>query len=289
MTLRNKPMTQIVDGHKIASRILQAVTQKVAILRQQKIYPKLGIVLVGDDAPSLTYVNKKENACRQVGVDFILKKFEATISEDELIDKIRDLQADLSGLIIQLPLPNKFNKYRIVNIIQPELDVDFLTDVSLGKLVSGNYAIDPPTPGAILEILREYKIDLAKKVVLLVGAGDLIGRPLANILMQSESTVIVANKQTRDLEKLGLQADIIISAVGQPKLITAKMIKTGAVVIDAGILIKEKRVYGDVDFDSVAPLASLITSTPGGVGPITVAKLIKNVVDLAEIEAKFIR
>ncbi|MFA7663057.1 MAG: bifunctional 5,10-methylenetetrahydrofolate dehydrogenase/5,10-methenyltetrahydrofolate cyclohydrolase [Patescibacteria group bacterium] len=273
-------MTQIVDGNKIAEQILNRVTKKVAQLKLKKNTPKLGVILVGNDQASLTYVEKKSQACQRVGIDFVLEKFSANISTLDLVAKIKNFQKKnkLSGLIIQLPLPKKINKAEVLNAIKPEIDVDCLTEANLGKLVSGTFDFVPPTPDAILEILKVYKIDLAGKNVVLVGAGELIGRPLANILIHQKATVMVTRQSTQELTKILKLADIVITGVGKPNLITGKMLKGGCVVIDAGISFVGKKICGDIEFNSVAKVASLVTPTPGGVGPITVAKLIENTV-----------
>lgn len=278
-------MDKIVNGQQIASQIFERVTHKVADLAQQNIYPELGVILVGNDDPSEIYVAKKEEACLDTSIAFELHEFSSDISQQDLEKKIIEIQQDknLTGLIIQLPLPSKFNKHEIVNKIQPEKDVDFMTDVNLGRLISGNYDIMPPTPGAILEILESYQIDLVGKNVVVIGAGDLVGRPLVNILMHKKAAVTVVNDKIDEVENFTKAADIVITAAGQPNLLTAEMIKEGAIIIDAGTTAIDGRLSGDVDIDSVAKKASLITPTPGGVGPITVAKLVENLVDFAKL------
>ena len=277
-------MSIIVDGKKIAQEILDNLKIRVEKLRQNGVEIKLGVVLVGGDKPSQTYVRNKGKACEKVGIEFQLYNYSAEIETKELIAEVQKIQKDnnLSGLIIQLPLPGHIVTKKVINYIKPEIDVDCLTFFNLGKLLIGKNEFRPPTPGAIMEILNHHQIDLNGKYVTLVGRGELIGKPLANILFHEEVTFSVCNKSTKRLEDFTLNADVVISGVGKHNLITGKMIKPGAVVIDAGTSFVDGKMYGDLEFDSVAEVASLVTPTPGGVGPITVAKLLENTVTVAE-------
>jgi methylenetetrahydrofolate dehydrogenase (NADP+) / methenyltetrahydrofolate cyclohydrolase len=283
MTSMINNKTVIVDGKSIAEKILTRLQGEVVILRQQGINPKLGVFLVGDDKPSHTYVHKKKEACESIGVDFLLKEYKENITGEELMDAIEDVQEneDLTGLIVQLPLPEHIDVGRVVKHIKPEIDVDCLTETNLGKLIVGNYCIEPPTPGAILEILKHHDIDLKGQNIVLMGAGTLIGRPLANLLFHRGATLTVCNSSTKNLTEFTKQADIIISGVGKHNLIIGDMIKKGAVVVDAGVCFVEGKMYGDINFDQVSKKASLITPTPGGVGPLTVAKLVENTIKCA--------
>lgn len=266
----------IADGNHIANQLLIKLKRDIERL---KLRPHLAVVLVGSDPASLTYVRKKQEAARAIGVKFSLFKFSAGISTQKLIAHLRQIQKQaLSGMIIQLPLPAGINKPQVLNALNSEIDVDYLSWESLGKLVIGENLLVPPTPGAILEILKFYKIPLKGQHVVLVGQGNLIGKPLANILIQMPVTLTVCGKDTKDLASLTRQADILITGVGQPGLIRGDMVKQGVVVIDAGVSFKGKKMFGDVDFATVARKAKLITPTPGGVGPITVAKLLENTV-----------
>ena len=214
----------------------------------------------------------------------MLKKYEESITEEELIKAIEDTQRNenLTGLIVQLPLPKHIDASRVIKHIKPEIDVDCLTSANLGKLITGDYCIEPPTPGAILEILKNHDIELKGKNVVLMGTGTLIGRPLANLLFHAQASVSTCNSSTKNPEELTRKADIIISGVGKHNLITGDMIKKGAVVIDAGVCFVDGKMYGDVNFNQVSKKASLVTPTPGGVGPLTVAKLVENTVKCAK-------
>ena len=277
-------MTEIVDGKKIASLILKRLQTEVGILKQQGINPKLGVFLIGDDQPSHTYVEKKAEACQQIGVDFVLKKYSADIKEEELIKEIENIQntENLTGLIVQLPLPKHIDYQKVINFINPQIDVDCLTETNLEKLIRSDYTIEPPTPGAILEILKYHHIDLKEKKVVLMGTGTLVGKPLASLLTHTEAKVFTCDKFTKNPKEITKTADILISGVGQYDLIREDMIKEGTVVIDAGVSFVDGKMYGDINFEEIKKKASLVTPTPGGVGPVTVAKLIENTIKCAK-------
>ena len=267
---------QIVNGNEIAQKILNRLKSQI---RLQNLRPHLAVILVGSDPASATYVRKKQEAAQSIGVKFSLYRFPNNIKESQLISKIKSIQRQkLSGIIVQLPLPKNLDKKKILNALKPNLDVDFLTWESLGKLVISDNVLVPPSPGAVLEILNYYKIPLRGKHIVLVGQGDLIGKPLTNLFIHMPVTLTTCNKDTRNLKELTRRAGILISGVGKAHLISADMVKSGAIVIDAGVSFVGKKMYGDVDFEKVAKVASLITPTPGGVGPITVAKLLENTV-----------
>lgn len=278
-------MAKIVSGKEIAQAIYKRLEKKVANLRQKDITPKLGVVLVGGDLPSQTYVRRKGQAAANLKIDFLLKKYPASISTQELIKEINKLQQKkykLTGLIVQLPLPKKINTGKVLEAINAKIDVDCLTQVNLGKLITGTYRVKPPTPDAILEILKYHKINLKGANIVIIGAGHLIGRPLTNLLFHELATITVCNKETKNLSAITKKADVIITGVGRHNLLTGKMIKKDAVVIDAGVSFVNGKMYGDIDFNSVVKKAKLVTPTPGGVGPLTVAKLIENTVKCAE-------
>lgn len=278
-------MAKIVSGKLIAQAIYKRLEKKVAVLKKKNITPKLGVVLVGGDLPSQTYVRRKGQAASNLKIDFLLKKYSASISTQNLIKEINKLQQKkykLTGLIVQLPLPKKINTGKVLEAVNAKIDVDCLTQVNLGKLITGTYRVKPPTPDAILEILKFHQINLKGANVVIVGAGHLIGRPLTNLLFHELATITVCNICTKNLSAITQKADIIITGVGRHNLLTGKMIKKGAVVVDAGVSFVDGKMYGDIDFESVVKKAKLVTPTPGGVGPLTVAKLIENTVKCAE-------
>ncbi|MGE5392212.1 MAG: bifunctional 5,10-methylenetetrahydrofolate dehydrogenase/5,10-methenyltetrahydrofolate cyclohydrolase [Candidatus Saccharibacteria bacterium] len=266
----------IADGKLIAEKITGRLKSEVAGM---VLKPHLAVVLVGADRPSQTYVRKKREAAERIGIRFSEFRFPASIKTDDLVGELKSIQkADLSGIIVQLPLPKGIDKTKVLNALDPEIDVDYLSWESLGKLVIGENPIVPPTPGAILEILKYYRIGLAGKHVVLVGQGDLIGKPLANILVQMPVTLTVCGRNTKNLKSHTRQADILITGVGKYDLIRGDMIRPRAVVIDAGVSFKGGKMFGDINFREVSKKAALATPTPGGVGPVTVAKLLENVV-----------
>ncbi len=283
-------MAEIVEGKKIAASILTDLKERVFKLKQQGTQPALAVVIVGDDKPSHIYVKKKAEAAELVGVKFFKFSYPADITAADLLAEIKKIQTEqrLTGLIIQLPLPQSLEKdsAELINSVDPFLDVDCLTDVSLGRVLIGRNFLWPPTPAAILHILNYYQVDLTGKEICIVGRGEIIGKPLAAMLLHLPVTVTVCGRATQDLASYTKRADIVVSGVGTKNLISGEMIKRGAVVIDAGIFYDNGKVCGDIEFESVKSRASLLTPVPGGVGPITVAKLLENVVQVAEVMNK---
>ncbi len=281
-------MGELIDGKTIAEKIRASIALEVQKLKKKNIKPKLGVVLVGNDLPSQTYVNKKQQAAEAAGISFVLKKFPASVSKNKLITEIKNLQKKekLSGLIIQLPLPNKLYTSEVINAVDPKIDVDCLTDANIGKLVMRTNFIFPPTPYAVMTILKELNFDVAGKNITIVGMGALVGKPLAIILFNAGASVITCNSRTRDTKEKCLMADVIVTGVGKKDLLRGDMVKPGAIVIDTGIVFEHGKIYGDANRQEVLPKASYFTPTPGGVGPITVALLLQNTVLCAKHNAK---
>ena len=275
----------LIDGRQLAKEIRHATKEEVALISATK-RPTLAVVLVGDDKPSHTYVRTKQRAAKKAGIGFSLTTLPQTATKEDIIESIASIQTDpdITGLICQLPLPHREWENDVINSILPEIDVDCLTDTNLGKLVTGTNTIVPPTPGAVMDILDSLSIDVRGKHVVIVGTGPLVGRPLAIMMMNAEATVVTCNEHTTHLKKLCKKADILVSAVGKKHLITKNMVKKGAIVIDAGVDFDNGRMFGDVDVDHVSKRASYVTPTPGGVGPLTVARLLKNTVILTKEE-----
>lgn len=271
----------VVDGKKIAARLQAELKKNLIDLHLSKPI-KLAVILVGNDSASQMYVSKKQSLAKDLGIVCDVYEMATDSTATEVIDKINYLQQDknLFGLIVQLPLPtNLWSQTRLItNHIRPELDVDCLSHLSLGKTLMNELYFMPPIIGAVREILNEYNIDLEGKHVCLVGRGELIGRPLAAYFLNLPVTLSVCGKSTQDLGNITRQADILISGVGQPNLIDGDMVKKGAVVIDIATTYNQGKVQGDIDFTSVKNQASLLTPVPGGVGPITVVKLMENIV-----------
>jgi methylenetetrahydrofolate dehydrogenase (NADP+)/methenyltetrahydrofolate cyclohydrolase len=277
----------IADGKKIANQIEEKLKKQVDELKSKNITPKLVVFLVGDNKASATYVRKKGEAAKRVGFDFDLKELDKNIAQEELVKEIKKAQKEkLSGLMVQLPLPKHLNSQEIINQINPKIDIDCLTENSWGKLAQGTHIFEPPTAGAMMEIIRQHQVDLKGKEVVVVGTGELVGKPLVLMLLRENCTITACNIYTKDLAYHTKKADVIFSGVGKYNLITGEMIKDGVVIIDAGVSFNEGKMYGDIDFESISQKASLITPTPGGVGPITVAKLLENTVKSAILMAK---
>ncbi|MFA6534029.1 MAG: bifunctional 5,10-methylenetetrahydrofolate dehydrogenase/5,10-methenyltetrahydrofolate cyclohydrolase [Patescibacteria group bacterium] len=274
----------VVNGNQIAAEILADLKARVAVLKESGRAVSLAVVLVGSNAASSVYVRNKGLAAEIIGVDFKLFVYPSEISTTELVNEIKKIQGEnqLDGLIIQLPLPKTVDSKEVINQIAPEIDVDGLTAVSAAKLVVGEQQFLPPTPAAILEILKYHQVDLKNKKVVMIGKGELVGKPLAAILTNQKVDLIACDRSTPDISVFTREADVIITGAGSPGLLTGEMIKPGAVVLDAGFGSVDGKSCGDIDFPSVAAKASLVTPTPGGVGPVTVAKLLANTVKVAE-------
>lgn len=277
-------MNNIIDGKKIAKKIETKLKKEIS---NMKTKPKLAIVLVGDDSPSQVYVNRKKEAAKRIGINFVLYNFQKDIKQEKLISEIKNIQSKFkpNGLIVQLPLPQHLYASKVLNAIDPKIDVDCLTDINQGKLLMEKPFVEPPTPLAVITILENLKINLKGKNIVIIGTGVLVGKPLAAMLLNRGATVIGCNSQTKNIKKKCLNADIIITAVGKKNILTADMVKQGTIVIDAGITMRNKKTVGDVDFENVVKKAKYITPVPGGVGPITVVELLANTVKLSKLKS----
>lgn len=283
-------MATIVDGSKIAERILEELRITNYELSRRGAKPRLVVFLVGENAASSSYVRIKQKKAAEVGIEVVLKEFVEEVSQQDLIAEIKrqNLDPKTSGIIVQLPLPKHIDTQAVLGAIDPRLDVDCLTEENKTKLAKGKELFfDPPAPAAILEILDYYNIDLTKGNILLIGSGDLVGKPLSAMLLRRGVNFELANLYTENLAELTSKADIIIAGTGKPGLVRGDMVKVEAVMIDAGTTGSEEgEVVGDADFESVSKKASLITPVPGGVGPVTVAMLLRNVVKAANLGLK---
>lgn len=270
-------MDNVIDGKKISEEIRSELQQSI---KYEMLKPSIAVIQVGDNKASNTYVKMKEKACDDVGIYFRHFKFEEGDSELSIINKIKELNNDeyVNGVIIQLPLPDGYNEKRLVNTIINSKDVDGLTDINTGRLVSGRKTLVPCTAAAVIELLKRSNVEISGKHVVLVGRGKLTCRPLIQLFLNEDATVTVCHSKTKDLENFTKTADILVTAVGINNIIKEDMVKDGAVVIDVGINYETGKISGDVDFDNVVNKASLITKTPGGVGPMTVTMLLKNTV-----------
>ena len=271
----------IIDGRKIAREILDQLKTEVASLGFK---PKLIDVFVGSDPVIESYVNIKAKRAFETGIDFEIKKYPQDVLEETLVADIKKMNSveNICGLIVQLPLPKHLDKQAVMNAINPDIDVDMITSVSLGELFTGQQKIMPATASAILKMIQGLNIDLPGKHVLVVGAGDLVGKPVTFLLMQTGAAVTVANQSTQDLSSLCLSADIIISGTGVPGLIKPSMVRAESIVIDAGTAESNSGISGDVDFEGIKDKVFAVSPVPGGVGPVTVAMLLSNVVAVAK-------
>ncbi len=273
----------IIDGKKVANEKAEKLTQEVAELKAQGITPKLIILCIQPDKRSLAYMGAKTRRGEQVGITTEVVELD-TPSIEEVQSKIEELNDDesVSGIILQLPIPENFDKQDVIDLIDPSKDVDGLTTTNQHLLASGKAQFVPATPLGVMELLKAYKIDPKGKTACVIGRSNLVGKPVKYLLEQAGAKVLEVNRETPDPPSVTKQADILVSAAGKPKLVTADMVKDGAAVIDVGITEENQKLYGDVDFDAVSQKATYLTPVPGGVGPMTVIMLLSNVVKAAK-------
>ncbi len=271
-------MSQILDGKDISKQLQEELTSKV---KTCMIKPSIAVVQIGEEASTTPYVDAISQISTEIGMNFRLFQYAFDTSEREIINKIVELNNDeyVDGIIIQLPLPNGMSTKRIVNAIDVSKDIDGLTDKSIARFYTNRKCFIPCTALAVMEILRLSEIEISGKHVALIGRSNLIGKPLVQLLMKKDATVTICHSKTENLKQITTSADILITATGQKEMITADMVKEGAVIIDAGTTWENGKVYGDVKFDEVKEKASYITKVPGGIGPMTVMILLKNVIE----------
>ncbi len=277
---------QILDGKALATKIQSELSDRVRALQSQKGRPPgLAVLMVGDNPASAAYVRNKERACAKVGIASFGQHYPANVTQAELELAIHALNEDdrVDGILVQLPLPERLDAIALLYQIAPDKDADGLHPVNLGRLVRGEEGLRSCTPAGVMRLLQEYQIDLKGKNAVVLGRSILVGKPMALMLLEADCTVTVAHSRTQNLESITNQADILIAAVGRTEMITANMVKPGAVVIDVGInrVVNPdgtSRLAGDVDFDAVKTVAEFITPVPGGIGPMTVAMLMENTV-----------
>lgn len=275
---------QIIDGKGIAAEIRAGLKARCADLVQKGVQPGLAVVLVGEDPASQIYVRNKERACAQVGIRSVAVRLPADTPQDALEAQIQALNADpeIDGILVQLPLPKGLDESRVLAIIDPKKDVDGFHVQSMGALVTGAPGFISCTPKGCMELIRRTGINLSGKEAVVVGRSNIVGKPMALLLLRESATVTVCHSKTVDLAAHTRRADVLVAAVGRPEMITGGMIKTGAVVIDVGInRLADGKVVGDVDFASAKEVAGFITPVPGGVGPMTIAMLLENTLESA--------
>ncbi len=278
-------MPKIIDGKFISASVKQEVFDEVAVLKEKGITPGLAVIIVGDDPASKVYVANKEKACEQTGMKSFKHALPAETTNEELLSLIDSLNNDpaVNGILCQLPLPAHLDEKSVIEAIDPIKDVDAFHPVNVGKIMTGDYDFLPCTPAGIMEMLKYENIDICGKNCIVVGRSNIVGKPMAMLLLHKNGTVTIAHSRTQNLKEVTKNADILVAAVGKPNFIGADMVKDGAVVIDVGInRMPDGKLCGDVNFSEVEPLASYITPVPGGVGPMTIATLMKNTLTAAK-------
>ncbi len=283
----------ILDGKKLAAEIRSRLGEQVAPwVQRHGVRPTLAAVLVGEDPASRVYVGKKQQACRKAHLESRLVELSSEVSQRQLLQLLDELNADpgVHGILVQLPLPKHIDTQAVLQHIDPRKDVDGFHPENVGLLVQGRPRFVPCTPAGICRLLERYEIATTGRHAVVLGRSDIVGKPLANLLLQrgagGDATVTICHSRTPDLARFTRQADILVAAVGRPRMVTAEMVRPGAVVVDVGINRTEQGLVGDVDFDSVSQVAGYITPVPGGVGPLTVAMLLENTFQAARLQVE---
>ena len=277
-------MYQILDGKKVSQRVKDELKEQVVSLKQKGIDPGLAVIIVGNDSASRVYVNNKKKACEYIGIRSEEYALPEETTQDELLKLVAELneRKDIHGILCQLPLPKHINEETILYAIDPKKDVDAFHPVNVGKIMIGDFDFLPCTPAGVMDLIEESGIDLTGKECVVVGRSNIVGKPQAMLLLHKNATVTICHSRTKDLKEVCKRADVLVVAVGRAKMVDASYIKEGAVVIDVGMDRDENgKLCGDVDFDSACTVAGAITPVPGGVGPMTIATLMRNAVTAA--------
>lgn len=280
-------MAIIIDGKKVSAQVKEQVRIETEELVKKGIKPGLAVIIVGDDPASRVYVNNKKKACEKVG--FLSKEFAlpATTTQEELLALVNELNEDkeINGILCQLPLPKGLDEKAVIEAISPLKDVDAFHASNVGKIMIGDYDFLPCTPAGVMEMLHSYNIPVEGKECVVIGRSNIVGKPMAMLLLHENGTVTITHSRTKNLKEVTKRADILVAAIGKPKFVTADMVKEGAVVIDVGMDRDENgKLCGDVDFENVKEKCSAITPVPGGVGPMTIAVLMKNTLKACKIQ-----
>lgn len=278
-------MAVILDGKAVSAKVKEEVKEEVEALKKQGVSVGLAVIIVGNNPASRTYVNNKKKACEAAGILSEEYALPEETTQEELLALVRELnhKDSINGILCQLPLPKQLDEEAVIAAISGKKDVDAFSAVNVGHIMIGDYSFLPCTPAGIMEILRHYNIDVAGKECVVIGRSNIVGKPMAMLLLHQNGTVTICHSKTKNLKDVTSRADILVAAVGIPHFVTADMVKEGAVVIDVGMDRDENgKLCGDVDFAAVEPKASYITPVPGGVGPMTIATLLKNTVTAAK-------
>ena len=281
-------MGEIINGKLIASKIIESLKKDVEKLNKNGIYPKLAVILIGNDEASKIYVRNKSKTCNEIGIKYEEFFLDEKISQEELLDLIDNLNSrkDITGILLQSPIPKNLDIQEAFQRISPDKDVDGFNPINIGMVQINREIFIPCTPLGILEMFKEYNIELSGKNIVVIGRSNIVGKPMAQVLINRDATVTIAHSKTQNLKEITKRADIIISAVGKERFITKEMLKKEVVIIDVGINRDKKtgKICGDVDFENVKDIASYITPVPGGVGPMTIAMLMNNIILAAKRE-----
>ena len=283
-------MAELIDGKLVSAKIREKIAYDVAEFKKEfNKTPGLAVIIVGENPASLVYVRNKHKACVEAGMNSIEVKLPEETSEEELLSKINELNNDSSvhGILVQLPLPKHIDETRVLNSILPCKDVDAFHPVNVGKIMIGNYNLLPCTPAGVMDLLDYYNVELSGKRAVVIGRSNIVGKPMALLLLERNATVTVCHSRTKDISEYTKCADVIVVAVGKPCFLKGDMVKQGAVVVDVGInRLDNGKLCGDADFESLQNIASLITPVPGGVGPMTITTLLKNTLSAAKEQVK---
>lgn len=274
-----------IDGKEVSASVRNEITEKVKELKAKGVTPGLAVIIVGNDPASRVYVNNKKKGCEQTGMNSFEYALPEETTTEELISLIEKLNGenDVHGILCQLPVPKHIDEEKVLNAISPDKDVDAFHPVNCGKVMTGDYTFAPCTPAGMVEMLKYYNIPVSGKHCVIIGRSNIVGKPMAMLMLKENATVTVCHSRTENLKEITKQADILVAAVGRPKFVTADMVKEGAVVLDVGInRMEDGKLCGDVDFEGVCEKTSYITPVPGGVGPMTITMLLKNTLAAAE-------
>jgi methylenetetrahydrofolate dehydrogenase (NADP+)/methenyltetrahydrofolate cyclohydrolase len=283
-------MAEIIDGKLVSAETRKEIAREAKeFIAETGIVPGLAVILVGDDPASAVYVRNKHKGCLDVGFKSFQIELPKETTEEELVNRIKDLNEnpEVHGILVQLPLPKHISEERIINTISPEKDVDAFHPVNVGKILIGNYDFLPCTPAGVMQLLKYYNVNISGKECVVIGRSNIVGKPMALLLLAENGTVTVCHSRTKDLQEVAKRADILVVAIGKAKFVGKEMVKPGAVVIDVGINRDENgKLCGDVNFSEVEDVASMITPVPGGVGPMTITMLLKNTLTAAKKQKK---
>ena len=280
-------MAMIIDGKAVSAATREAIKNEVAELKEKGVTPGLAVIIVGDDPASRVYVNNKKKACADLGMLSEEYALPAETTNEELLGLINELNGrkDINGILCQLPLPRHLDEKAVINAIAPEKDVDAFHPINVGGIMTGDYSFLPCTPAGVMQMFKHYDIETAGKHCVVIGRSNIVGKPMAMLMLHANATVTICHSRTANLAEECKRADILIAAVGKPKFVTPDMVKEGAVVIDVGMDRDENgKLCGDVDFDAVEPICGAISPVPGGVGPMTISMLMRNTLTAAKLQ-----